>query len=309
MVLIDEIGPGEAELDDDLRPFAEALRPPLEGEETPTRFVLQGFTPPNKPEEEEQEEQAEEEEERGGRGRGKRETGGGSGESTGAGKVFRAEDAQKVQEAGLDMSEVLKLCGMLGIKDESGPQGPAGTRSQASPTTGGGDDKKVGAGKGSIKQTDKATRRGSTPAASATASTRLKRGAAEEDHCSQAVATTAGAESPKRFTVRSAEDFDPGDLVELHGLKAAAQHNGKRGAVLHFVPAKGRYAVELDPPGEHKPLLVKAANLDRCIDNVNAEIAALKAEIDAHTWPGASSDLKTVEGAIDLCAKLEGSCG
>jgi hypothetical protein len=64
--------------------------------------------------------------------------------------------------------------------------------------------------------------------------------------------------------------------------------------VLHYAAAKDRYAVELEEAGQ-KPLLVRALNLRRRIDNVQADITALKAELEARTWKGVSSDLESVE--------------
>ena len=40
---------------------------------------------------------------------------------------------------------------------------------------------------------------------------------------------------------------------------------------------------------------MRALNLRRRIDNVQADITALKAELEARTWEGASSDLESVE--------------
>eukprot|EP01047_Picozoa_sp_COSAG01_P046966 COSAG01_NODE_4447_length_5012_cov_7.832078_4_plen_144_part_00 len=94
--------------------------------------------------------------------------------------------------------------------------------------------------------------------------------------------------------------FAVGDVVELFGLTGAVQHNGKRGAVRRYCAAKGRFAVKVQ--GAERPVLVRGANLRRCIDTVHADIADLKAEIDARAWPGASSELGTVEAALALAA-------
>ena len=45
--------------------------------------------------------------------------------------------------------------------------------------------------------------------------------------------------------------FGKGDLVLIHGLTGAPQHNGKTGTVLSFAEATGRYRVQLH--GEYRP--------------------------------------------------------
>ena len=52
--------------------------------------------------------------------------------------------------------------------------------------------------------------------------------------------------------------YDAGDVVRLHGLSSEA-FNGKNGRVMHFVKAKGRYAVMVD--GESKGLTFKVENM------------------------------------------------
>ena len=51
-----------------------------------------------------------------------------------------------------------------------------------------------------------------------------------------------------------------GVAVKLQGLVGAAEHNGKRAAVLDFVAAKGRFKLELEDGG--KRLSVKPANFE-----------------------------------------------
>ena len=52
-----------------------------------------------------------------------------------------------------------------------------------------------------------------------------------------------------------------GDRVEVFGLVAAAQHNGKRGTVQRWLHKKRRYLVRLDGAESPKPIAVKPANL------------------------------------------------
>jgi|EP01046_Picozoa_sp_COSAG06_P037212 hypothetical protein len=55
--------------------------------------------------------------------------------------------------------------------------------------------------------------------------------------------------------------FGKGDLVLIHGLTGAPQHNGKTGTVLSFAEATGRYRVQLHGEPDTKPLGLKPANL------------------------------------------------
>ena len=54
-------------------------------------------------------------------------------------------------------------------------------------------------------------------------------------------------------------EFNTGDLVEIHGLQRAKQHNGKRGSVRRF--RAGRYEVHIN--GEETRIRVKPGNLTR----------------------------------------------
>jgi hypothetical protein len=71
-----------------------------------------------------------------------------------------------------------------------------------------------------------------------------------------------------------------GDAVEIFGLVGAAQHNGKQGVVLRFIPSKGRYAVNVQSTTGPEPALVinvKPANL-RAVADTSCEASAAAAE-------------------------------
>eukprot|EP01047_Picozoa_sp_COSAG01_P042531 COSAG01_NODE_3720_length_5764_cov_13.900618_2_plen_364_part_00 len=56
--------------------------------------------------------------------------------------------------------------------------------------------------------------------------------------------------------------LNPGEAVEVYGLRGASEHNGKWGEVLHFIPSKSRYAVCCpDAAGGTLVISVKPANI------------------------------------------------
>jgi hypothetical protein len=58
--------------------------------------------------------------------------------------------------------------------------------------------------------------------------------------------------------------FEPGDVVVIHGLVTAVQHNGRMGRVLAFEAKNGRYAIWTGPSADSSTstqLLVKPSNL------------------------------------------------
>jgi ankyrin repeat protein len=59
----------------------------------------------------------------------------------------------------------------------------------------------------------------------------------------------------------AADPFEAGDMVEIHGLQAAAEHNGKAGTIVGFNLDKGRWNVRIK--GRKKPLGLKPGNLRR----------------------------------------------
>ena len=72
------------------------------------------------------------------------------------------------------------------------------------------------------------------------------------------------------------ETFNPGDAVEVHGLISAAQHNGKQGEILHFIPSKQRYAVRVpdDYAAEGLVINIKISNLCHVPKCDDATVAA-----------------------------------
>ena len=58
--------------------------------------------------------------------------------------------------------------------------------------------------------------------------------------------------------------FKPGDVVVIHGLVTAVQHNGRMGRVLAFEATNGRYAIWMGPSADSSTstqLFVKPSNL------------------------------------------------
>jgi len=83
-----------------------------------------------------------------------------------------------------------------------------------------------------------------------------------EDVQDLGVTTPAPEPEPEHNAPNASETFTTGSAVWVTGLKSASQHNGKRGQILGFDGAKGRYKVEV-ASGEAKPvrLMIKALNL------------------------------------------------
>ena len=65
---------------------------------------------------------------------------------------------------------------------------------------------------------------------------------------------------PAKRTSSTGDALLAGDAVMVHGLKGAAQHNGKQGVVQRFDGDKDRFIVMLE--GE-KELAIKPENLRR----------------------------------------------
>ena len=59
----------------------------------------------------------------------------------------------------------------------------------------------------------------------------------------------------------AADGLVEGAHVELHGLKAAADMNGKRGVLLGFNAETGRWSVKVDGTGPKERMTVKPANI------------------------------------------------
>ena len=150
---------------------------------------------------------------------------------------------------------------MLGIKDETGlsskvDAAAGGARKAESKGGGSGKawgskEKKCGGG-GSPFFAEKKLRdpKAADPQAARSGQAAANRAAADLASAIRFAAPPAEAHHlPKRFSAPQSGDFTPGDLVEVKGLVGAAQHNGKRGAVLHYNVAKGRYVSNHnDPP-------------------------------------------------------------
>jgi hypothetical protein len=254
--------------DADLAPFASALVAPTD-EDRSAQFVLQGFAPPAAvaatapmgTQAVDASAASAQVADRDSHGPSAGVGGASAAEVAGElhGRPFSACDANKASKAGFDVGELVKLCSMLGIRNESGVV--AAEDEQEGEEEGGG----------------------------------AQRGLGGVSAAAQAPGARSGTGSGSGTVL-----FAAGDVVELFGLTGAVQHNGKRGVVRRYCAAKGRFAVEVQ--GAERPVLVRGANLRRCIDTVHADIADLKAEIDARAWPGASSELGTVEAALALAA-------
>ena len=80
--------------------------------------------------------------------------------------------------------------------------------------------------------------------------------------------------------------LNSGDTVEVFGLVGAAQHNGKQGEVLRFIPGKGRYAVRLltAPTAPTEVINVKPANLRRggggSVDDATVAAAEVRSAVE-----------------------------
>jgi hypothetical protein len=97
--------------------------------------------------------------------------------------------------------------------------------------------------------------------------------AAQARHRGNLSGTGGAADSVEQEEQLSSKHFLKGDHVEIYGLQAAAQFNGRVGAVTNFEAVKGRYTVQLEwqesfvsgqnsyVTSTEKPIRVQPANL------------------------------------------------
>jgi hypothetical protein len=88
----------------------------------------------------------------------------------------------------------------------------------------------------------------------------------EEQHRKPKQAVKALPQTPVRLQAPKAtvEHIATGTTVRIHGLKGAAQHNGKIGTIVSFNKKTGRYGVKTADQGvDAKPLGLKPANITK----------------------------------------------
>ena len=105
-----------------------------------------------------------------------------------------------------------------------------------------------------------------------------------------------------------------GARVQIHGLQAKPELNGRSGTATAWNAEKGRWAVELEPAGEGKPVLVKPANLvpaasqpvfaGMSLMRLVAAIMTLPDKLKKAAGPGSAGPVDVMENADKILAAL-----